>query len=130
MTQILGQDQPCGFLVVGAPSPARSRRIRWCGRCAKDHAGAMDVSGRQKCESCRLATPSFGLPAEGTRRWCGRCAAAQEGAINVAIVKCEGCGLKGAYFGLPAELRARWCGGCGAAPEGAVRVRGRKKCED
>jgi hypothetical protein len=46
---------------------------RWCGGCAKAHAGAVDVK-HKKCEGCKLKLPSFGLPGKGKKqRWCGDC---------------------------------------------------------
>jgi hypothetical protein len=99
---------------------------RWCGGCAKGHAGTEDLSNkkRKKCEGCQLKKPSFGLPAEGKARWCSGCAKAHAGAVSVTN-KCEGCGLKSSSFGLPGdEKKLRWCAGCAKAHAGAVDRRG------
>jgi LSD1 subclass zinc finger protein len=71
----------CEGCQLKAPSfglPAEGKK-RWCGGCAKGHAGAEHVS-RKKCEGCGLKQPSFGLPAEGEKRWCGGCAKGHTGA--------------------------------------------------
>ena len=63
-------------------------KTRWCGGCAKGHAGAVNVASK-KCEGCGLKQPSFGLPAEGKRlRWCAGCATAHKGAQNNKKKKC------------------------------------------
>ena len=61
--------------------PAEGKR-RWCGGCAKAHAGARNIVNK-RCEDCALKTPAFGLPAEGKRRWCAFCASGHDGAINM-----------------------------------------------
>jgi hypothetical protein len=107
------------------------RKKRWCGGCAKAHAGAVDVNNK-KCEGCQLKGANFGLPAEGKARWCSGCAKRHAGAVvvnNKKCVKCEGCGLKQASFGLPGEgKKQRWCGGCAKAHKGAQNNK-KKKCE-
>jgi hypothetical protein len=96
---------------------------RWCGGCAKGHAGAVGVK-HKKCDDCQLKHPNFGLPAEGKRRWCAGCAKAHAGAVNVTHKKCEVCQLKLPSFGLPGEgKKKRWCGDC--APKGAQGARAR-----
>ena len=98
-------------------------RWRWCGGCAKGHAGAVDIS-HKKCEDCGLKQPHFGLPAEGKTRWCCGCAKAHKGAENIKDKMCEGCGLKQPNYGLPAEgKRRRWCAGC--APLEAAHAGGK-----
>ena len=60
----------CEDCALGQPRfglPAEGGRRRWCGGCAKAHAGARDVVSR-RCEDCALKVPSFGLPAEGRMR--------------------------------------------------------------
>ena len=57
---------------------------RWCGGCAKAHAGAEDLSNK-KCEGCGLKGASLGLPAEGKKRWCSGCATRHTpGVVGVA----------------------------------------------
>ena len=48
-------------------------KTRWCGGCAKAHAGAVDIA-RKKCEDCKLIMAHFGLPSDGKKRWCAGCA--------------------------------------------------------
>jgi hypothetical protein len=113
------------WIVANFGLPAEGKK-RWCGGCAKGHAGAGDVANK-KCEDCGLKQPNFGLPAEGKTRWCGGCAKGHAGAVDVAKTKCEDCGLKRPNFGLPAEGKKRWCGGCAKGHAGAGDV-GKKKC--
>jgi hypothetical protein len=82
---------------------------RWCGGCAKAHAGAVSLCKR--CEGCGENRARFGLPVEGKRRWCSGCAKAHVGTEDVSRNKCEGCGLKAArYAGLPSDgEKRRWC---------------------
>ena len=61
--------------------PAEGRR-RWCGGCAKTHAGARDITSRL-CEDCALRRPSLKLPSDKRARWCGGCAKAHAGAQNL-----------------------------------------------
>jgi hypothetical protein len=86
--------------------------LRWCGGCAKAHAGAVNIVS-QKCEGCQLKLASFGLPAEGkNRRWCAGCAKGHAGAVNVNHKRsCEDCGAK------VAGGAAIHCGG----PQGGLR---------
>jgi hypothetical protein len=103
--------------------PAEGKK-RWCGGCAKAHAGAVDVHSK-KCEGCGLKKPIFGLPAEEKKRWCSGCAQGHAGAEDLVNKKCEGCGLKQRTFGLPSEgKKRRWCAGC--APK-AANPGGRRK---
>ena len=99
---------------------------RWCGGCAKAHAGAVDVSSK-KCEDCELSQPNFGLPAEGTTRWCGGCAAGHDGAVRRGAKKCENCQLVQPSFGLPSDGKKRWCISCAKGHPGAVNAV--KNCE-
>ena len=60
---------------------AAEGRARWCGACAKSHAGASNLNVRN-CEDCGLKARSYGeaFTSKGTkaksvrRRWCGSCA--------------------------------------------------------
>ena len=65
----------------GLPSEHGPKK-RWCAGCAKDHAGAVDVTSK-KCEGCGLAQASFGLPSNKKPRWCGGCAKRHAGAVDV-----------------------------------------------
>ena len=47
-------------------------KTRWCGSCAKAHAGAVDISSR-KCEDCQEKRASIGLRTEARGRWCSGC---------------------------------------------------------
>jgi hypothetical protein len=62
----------CGLKRPNFGLPLDGKR-RWCGGCAKGHAGAV-VVGNKKCEDCELKKSSFGLPSDRKRRWCGGCA--------------------------------------------------------
>ena len=74
--------EDCGLKQPTFGLPAEGGRKRWCGGCAKGHAGAAAV-GRTMCEGCGLKQPNFGLPAEGGRkRWCGGCAKGHAGAVT------------------------------------------------
>ena len=91
--------------------PAEGKR-RWCGGCAKGHAGAVSISGK-KCEDCELNQSTFGLPSDGKKRWCSGCAKAHAGAVDSSH-KCGGCGL-------------RWCVGCAPRAARAGRRRGQAR---
>jgi hypothetical protein len=71
----------CGLQRPSFGLPAEGK-MRWCGGCAKAHAGAVNVNPSKKCEGCGLQRPSFGLPAEGKMRWCGGCAEAHAGSAS------------------------------------------------
>ena len=127
MDRSISHRKKCEDCQLKGPScglPAEGK-ARWCGGCAKGHAGAVAVVSK-KCEGCQLKGPSFGLrqpwhaAAHGEGRWCSGCAKGQAGAVNVVSKKCEGCQLKGPSFGLPAEgrIKWRWCAGC--APKAAT----------
>jgi hypothetical protein len=70
----------CGLKQPSFGLPAEGKR-RWCGGCAKGHAGAVDIQSK-KCEDCELKRANFGLPAEGRARWCGGCAKGHAGAVG------------------------------------------------
>jgi hypothetical protein len=66
----------CQLVQASFGLPAEGKK-RWCGGCAKAHAGSTNLnSKKKKCEVCQLVHPSFGLPAERKKRWCGGCAMA------------------------------------------------------
>eukprot|EP01045_Picozoa_sp_COSAG04_P020329 COSAG04_NODE_2070_length_4866_cov_72.921334_5_plen_356_part_00 len=50
----------------GLPS---DRLRRWCGTCARQHEGAIDVVNK-RCEDCQKKRPNFGMPDERKARWC------------------------------------------------------------
>jgi hypothetical protein len=54
------------------------RKKRWCGVCAKGHAGVVNVVMRM-CEDCGLKCPSVGLVVERKVRWCSGCAKGHAG---------------------------------------------------
>jgi hypothetical protein len=100
------------------------RKRRWCGSCAKDHAGAVDIIAKM-CEGCKTKHPSYGLPSDGKRgRWCLKCSKAHPGAVDVVNAKCEVCKLKQPAFGILADGKKRWCATCASAHPawGAVRI--------
>ena len=78
--------EACGLKQPSFGLPGEGKK-RWCGGCAKAHAGAELKTGYNKmCESCVLKKAHYGLPMEGTRRWCMACAqphAGLGGAINI-----------------------------------------------
>jgi hypothetical protein len=129
-----GLEPPIGTLSSGACEDCKLKRPgfgmkpdgkkRWCGGCAKAHAGEGNFA--KLCEGCLLKIPSFGLPSDGkTPRWCSVCAKAHEGAMMVRK-KCEGCQLKQPLYGLVPERKMRWCGGCAKAHAGAVDLHNKK----
>jgi hypothetical protein len=69
---------------------SKDRVRRWCGGCAGDHEGAIDIVSK-KCEDCKEKLPTFGRVEDGKRRWCGKCAKNYVGAVDVAHKKCETC---------------------------------------
>ena len=79
-------------------------RTRWCGGCAKAHAGARDVTSK-RCEDCALKQPGFGLPAEGRKRWCVGCAKAHAGAQSLRKRR-RGSGARTAAQAKPPKRRA------------------------
>lgn len=62
--------------------PSENGKKRWCGSCARDQMGAVNVE-KKGCEDCGLTRPSFGLPSEGKMRWCSGCAKKHVGAVNI-----------------------------------------------
>ena len=38
-----------------------NKKSRWCGSCAKTHAGAVGITNK-KCEDCHIKWPNYGLP--------------------------------------------------------------------
>jgi hypothetical protein len=81
---------------------------RWCGGCAKEWPGAIDVV-HKKCDDCKSKLPSFGLinttePKCRQPRWCSGCARRHPGAVDLGNKKCEDCGLRAPKFGLPNEV--------------------------
>ena len=67
--------------------PAEGKARRWCGGCAKGHAGAVDFKNKE-CEGCLVKQARFGLPAEGKKRWCAGCAKGHVGAVDFKNKKC------------------------------------------
>ena len=96
-------------------------KARWCGKCAKDHRGAIDMKHKQ-CQDCQGKRPHFGLPGAKVGLWCGSCAKSHEGAVPVGRALCGDCGVKQPSYGLPADGLIRWCSGCAKQREGAVDV--------
>ena len=110
------------------PLPSEKKK-RWCTRCAKGHAGAVNMAQKQ-CEECGLRQASSGLPSDLQKRWCAGCAKAHTGAVNIKHKKCEDCERMQPFFGLPGEAnKRRWCAGCAKAHAGGVDIT-TKKCED
>eukprot|EP01052_Picozoa_sp_SAG31_P036581 SAG31_NODE_4591_length_3107_cov_18.766955_1_plen_191_part_00 len=107
-------------------SAAWRQKRRWCGACAKNHVGSVNIAAA-KCEGCHLKHPSFALGVRGRRRWCSACAKDHPGAVNTAAAKCEGCGLKYPSFARVHEGKRRWCGDCAKRLPGMVRVPGGRK---
>ena len=56
---------------------------RWCGGCAKQHAGAESLTTQKVCEDCTQKQPSFGMPSAKVKRWCGGCAKQHAGAESL-----------------------------------------------
>ena len=59
--------EDCQLKMPSFGLPAHGKK-RWCGGCAKAHAGVVKANNK-KCEDCQLKRPSFGLMAEGKKRW-------------------------------------------------------------
>ena len=66
------------------------RKKRWCGGCAKVHAGAVDCRTKM-CEDCHAKPAGLVLPSDEkkTRRWCGACAVAHPGAVRASHGRVE-----------------------------------------
>jgi hypothetical protein len=96
-------------------------KARWCGKCAKDHRGAIDVKHKQ-CQDCQGKRPHFGLAGAKVGLWCGRCAKSHEGSVPVGRVLCGDCGVKQPSFGLPGDGVIQWCSSCAKQREGTVDV--------
>eukprot|EP01044_Picomonas_judraskeda_P010663 COSAG03_NODE_1390_length_4180_cov_3.362411_3_plen_256_part_00 len=102
------------------------RLRRWCGTCARQHEGAIDVVNK-RCEDCQKKRPNFGMPDERKARWCHGCSQKHEGAENVVSKRCEECKNKQPSYGMPADNKQRWCQPCSTKHPGAVNLVGKKK---
>jgi hypothetical protein len=107
----------------GLPS---DRLRRWCGTCARQHEGAIDVVNK-RCEDCQKKRPNFGMPEERKARWCHGCSQKHEGAENVVSKRCEECKNKQPSYGMPQDNKQRWCQPCSTKHPGAVNLVGKKK---
>ena len=58
----------CGLKHPTFGVPAEGGRKRWCGGCAKGHAGAVGQRWVKRCEGFGLERPTVGVPAEGGRK--------------------------------------------------------------
>ena len=69
---------------------------RWCGKCAKNHAGAEYLENKNMCEECGLKHAGYGLLGDvsgtkrrgsvGKKRWCGACAKKYPDAVAIQAV--------------------------------------------
>ena len=70
-TKRKGRHKMCEDCSMKQPSfglPAEGK-VRWCGGCAKAHAGVVNVNARnKKCEDCSLKQSTFGIPVEGKKK--------------------------------------------------------------
>jgi hypothetical protein len=103
--------EDCGLKQSNFGKPSDGKR-RWCGGCAKEHAGVInnDVITEnidvitEMCEDCTLVAPSYGLPLEERKRWCAGCAQGHAGAVKVRSERSRSCQHCGQSFRYPSWL--------------------------
>eukprot|EP01050_Picozoa_sp_SAG11_P027361 SAG11_NODE_6898_length_1229_cov_1.825664_1_plen_154_part_00 len=99
------QCEDCKLKHAHFGNPTNGRR-RWCGGCAKQHRGAIDISFK-KCEGCGVKAACFGELHNRRRQWCSSCAKHHPSATDLNKRRCESCQLKQASFGFPSECKRR-----------------------
>ena len=65
---------------------------------------------KNKCITCKIKTPSFGLSTDKKATYCSNCK--NDDMIDIIHQKCIKCNIKNPNFGLPTDKKATFCKDC------------------